>query len=263
MSSSPSPAREDAKASSEETLLARTELKPGILHAVQSLLYIIVVASFILAFTLQPFRIPSESMEPTLLVGDFLLVSKLTLGFDNLGGILPPSSLHRGQIVVFHYPLETATHLIKRIIGVPGDHLRLRNNHVYINNRQLAEPYAVYRPSPPDLFRDDFPRLQSADPSIDSTWWIAMHRLIEDGDLIVPEGQYFVLGDNRNDSEDSRYWGFVPRADIVGTPLLIYFSLNQPKDDSEAALPESARRPTLAESVLSIARWHRTFRLIH
>ena len=241
---------------------------PGILPAIQSLLYLIVVASFILTFTVQPFRIPSESMEPTLLVGDFLLVNKLSLGFNNPGGILPPASIHRGEIIVFHYPVAPTTHLIKRVVGIPGDRLRMRNNRVYINGQPLSESYAVYRPSPHDLFRDNFPRLQSADPSIDSDWWIAMHRLINDGDLIIPPGDYFVLGDNRNDSEDSRYWGFVPRANIVGTPLLIYFSLNQEAPDNDdvpvfTAPRPAPPRPTLLDSLLNVARWDRTLRLVH
>jgi signal peptidase I len=115
----------------------------------------------------------------------------------------------------------------------------------------------------PDNFRDNFPRLQSADPSIDSRWWVRMRKLIDDGDLIIPAGNYFVLGDNRNDSEDSRYWGFVPRENIVGRPLLIYFSLRQ---GDGYAYPQAAGitlPPPAGESpLLRFARWDRMFRIV-
>ncbi len=123
------------------------------------------------------------------------------------------------------------------MIGLPGDRIRLRGGHVFVDGQALREPYAVYRPSAPDSFRDNFPRLQNADPDIDSRWWIRMRHLVDHGELLVPADSYFVLGDNRNDSEDSRYWGLVPRAAIEGTPLLIYFSLQQDDGAGDAGLP--------------------------
>ena len=241
----------------------------GLLPALQSLVYIIVVAIFIITFAVQPFRIPSESMEPTLLVGDFLLVDKQSLGFDDGGGILPETAIRRGEIIVFHYPVNPGVHLIKRVVGVPGDHLKLREGHVYINGQPVAEPYAVYRASGPDSFRDNFPRLQSADPTIDSSWWVRMHTLIDHGELIIPAGDYFVLGDNRNDSEDSRYWGFVPRSAIVGKPFLIYFSL-QPRGDVDGVTADDRGaggsrwiRLGWIEAVADFARWDRTLRIVH
>src|ERR1700737_3404115 len=122
----------------------------GLLPAIQSLFYIIVIAIFIITFTVQPFRIPSGSMEPTLLVGDFLLVDKQSLGFDEPTGILPAAAIHRGEIVIFHYPVDPSLHLIKRVVGLPGDHLRLRDGRVYINGQPLTETYAVYRRTAPD-----------------------------------------------------------------------------------------------------------------
>ncbi len=121
----------------------------GLLPAIQSLLYIIVVAIFIITFSAQPFRIPSESMEPTLLVGDFLLVDKQSLGATEADGLLPSAGIKRGEIIVFHYPIDPKMHLVKRVIGVPGDRIKLHGGHVYINGVQTTEPYAVYRPSPP------------------------------------------------------------------------------------------------------------------
>jgi signal peptidase I len=232
---------------------------PGLLPALQGLLYIIVVAIFIITFCAQPFRIPSESMEPTLLVGDFLLVNKQSLGTVDAGGLLPSDDIRRGEVVVFHYPVDPLLHLVKRVVGLPGDRVRLRGNHVYVNGQVLAEPYAIYRASATDNFRDNFPQLQSADPEIDSRWWIQMHRLIVNGELVVPAGKYFVLGDNRNDSEDSRYWGLVPREAIVGTPFLIYFSLRQNEDSSGVRASGVSRT---AASEFDFARWNRTLRLV-
>ena len=134
--------------------------KDGVLPAIQSLFYIMVVAIFIITFCVQPFRIPSGSMEPALLVGDFLLVNKQDSTPGPSGWFLPASHIRRGQIVVFHYPINPTMHLIKRVIGMPGDHIKLRNGHVYINNSALSEPYAMYLPSAPDNYRDNFPRLQ-------------------------------------------------------------------------------------------------------
>jgi signal peptidase I len=244
----------------------------GFLQALQSLFSVIVIAIFIITFCVQPFRIPSESMESTLLVGDFLLVDKQTGTPENSASfghmLLPSSTIKRGDIIVFHDPVDASLHLVKRVIGLPGDHLRLHDQHVYINGRALNEPYAVYRPSPPDNFRDNFPRLQSPDPDINSLWWIKMRNLIDNGELIIPAGDYFVLGDNRNDSEDSRYWGFVPYDAIVGKPLLIYFSLQQHSADDAGLTETSAASnrphepPSRLDAVVDFARWGRTLQVV-
>jgi signal peptidase I len=214
----------------------------SMLHAFQSLLFIVVIALFVMTFTTQPFRIPSASMEPTLLVGDFLLVNK-----EVSAGRFPAlATIQRGDLIVFHYPVDPAKHLVKRIVGVPGDHLRLIDGRVLIDGHALSEPYAFFLPSAADSYRDDFPRLDRADPAVDSRWWIQMHSLVANGELTIPPDSYFVLGDNRNNSDDSRYWGLVPRAAIVGKPFLVYFSLNEP-----------------ARSLTNLARWDRTLRIVH
>lgn len=235
----------------------------GVLHAIQSLIYLIVIAVFIITFCVQPFRIPSGSMEPTLLVGDFLLVDKQGISTGD-AGLLPSTRIRRGEIIVFHYPVDPSIHLVKRVVGMPGDHLKLRNGRVYINDVLLPESYAVYRPSMPDGYRDNFPRLQNADPNIDSRWWIRMRGLIDDGELIIPADNYFVLGDNRNNSEDSRYWGFVPREAIVGQPLLVYFSVRLPGFDDSDVLPSEAkqRTGTILDGFSNFARWDRVFRVV-
>jgi len=239
----------------------------GLLQAIQSLVYIIVIALFIITFTVQPFRIPSESMEPTLLVGDFLLVNKQVSNSQR--SILTPASvIHRGDLIVFHYPVDPSLHLVKRVIGLPGDHIRLREGHAYIDGHPLSEPYVIFRPSVADTYRDFFPRMTSPDPGVDSRWWIQMHQLVSNGEITVPPDSYFVLGDNRNDSEDSRYWGFVPRSAIVGKPFLIYFSLKTP-DNLPAPLASAnagvvaGRQPiSPAASLSDFARWDRALRVI-
>jgi signal peptidase I len=245
-----------------------THHRHGILEAIQSLLYVMVIALFIVTFIVQPFRIPSESMEPTLLVGDFLLVDK-EVGIDSEPlAFVATNAVHRGDVIVFHYPVDAKLHLVKRVIGVPGDHVRLRDGHAYVDGRALAEPYAMFVPAGPDGYRDDFPRLTSAEPGIDSRWWIQMHTLVANGELTVPAGSYFVLGDNRNDSEDSRYWGLVPQAAIVGKPFLIYFSLNNagatPGQASAAAMQGGAGSGSDAGSgpLARFARWERALRII-
>jgi signal peptidase I len=252
----------------------------SMLQSVQSLLYIVIVALFIITFSAQPFRIPSESMEPTLQVGDFLLVDKqvtpdlrqsLVGSTQPLGEFAsrlfaPNNVIHRGDLIVFHYPVDPALHLVKRVIGLPGDHVYLRDDRVYINDRVLDEPYAVYSPSPADSYRDDFPHLQTADPGVDSPWWIRMHTLVAHGELTVPPGNYFVLGDNRNNSEDSRYWGLVPRAAIVGKPILIYFSLNRAGTGAQAAHASTsfaASRPGRAGAASGLIRWDRMLHIVH
>ena len=220
----------------------------GLLPAVQSLLYLIVIALFLFTFTMQPIRIPSPSMEPTLLVGDFLLLDRQAVTPDPPAS-MPPTEIRRGDIVVFHDPIDDpSVHLVKRVIGLPGDRLHLRGNRVFVNGQSLPEPYAVYKASPPDGFRDDFPNLSTMDARVDPAWWIRLRGLTKGGEMTVPPNNFFVLGDNRNESDDSRYWGLVPRSYIVGKPLLIYFSWRSGGNSG---------RPGLG----SAARWDRTFRI--
>ncbi len=261
---SPNVQAEGSSATTAVQRQSQTDLA-AMLHSIQSLIYIIVVAVFIITFCVQPFRIPSGSMEPTLMVGDFLLVNKQVTALGDTGGLLPAAAIHRGQIIVFHFPVDPSIHLVKRVVGMPGDHLKMREGRVYINGVPVDEPYAVYRPSGPDNYRDNFPRLQSADPNIDSRWWIRMRALIDDGELIIPTDSYFVLGDNRNNSEDSRYWGFVPRAAIVGQPFLIYFSLHMPgNDDLSVLAPEALarQRRSALSAFTDFARWGRVLQIV-
>jgi signal peptidase I len=243
----------------------------GPLNALQSILRILVAAVFFTTFIAQPLRIPTASMSPTLRVGDFFLLDKQTFAPrsepDQAGryGVLPRSQVHRGDIVVFHWPVDPTLHLIKRVVAVPGDRLRLRHGRLYLNGVLQNEPYAVYNPSRPNTFRDEFPSLREADPNVEPAWWIALRRALKpttkkgagapglasetwdaaSAELTVPPNSYFVLGDNRNSSEDSRYWGFVPRSAIVGRPLFVYFALNQ-------ETPRSSLRETLHYALSSL-----------
>lgn len=245
---------------------------PTPFEVLRSLLTLLVIAMFVLTFIVQPFRIPSESMERTLLVGDFLLVNKSIYGpRGHFGWLLPYRRVRRGDVVVFHFPLNPPEHVVKRVIGVPGDRIHLVNGVVYLNGQRLIEPYAVDEPSWPDPFRDNFPAGSYTDPSVDTHWWEQMHQGISGGDIIVPASRYFVMGDNRNHSRDSRYWGFVPRSDIVGRPFIIYFSLRSP---STTDLPEPAHIAALPpqddklehegplDKIVNFARWTRILRIV-
>ncbi len=238
----------------------------GFLLAIQSLLYIITVAIFIITFVAQPFRIPSESMEPALLVGDFLLVDKQATAPPSHLHLMPTPAIHRGEIIVFHFPVDPKLHLVKRVVALPGDLVHLRHGHVFVNGTGVAEPYAIHLSQRPDLYRDEFPHLATADPDVNSRWWIQMRSLVRDGDLVVPPGSYFVLGDNRDNSDDSRYWGLVPRGDIVGQPFVVYFSLRSGADAAGQAAWASAsstgKDDGFARELRGFARWHRMLHLI-
>ena len=241
-------------------------LRADVVSSLQSLLGTVVIAVFVITFIVQAFQIPSPSMENTLLVGDYLLVNKLCYGAGSLGDyVMPYRRVRRGDIVVFHYPITPAQHFVKRVIGVPGDRLRLINKQVFVNGVPLKEPYAHFTRPANDLYRDNFPRLDVA-PGETPEWWVLLRKLVEDGQLIVPEGHYFVMGDNRDDSYDSRYWGFVPRANIIGRPLLIYWSVRGA--EGETVTPSSIgdklyRFAYAITHLFQITRWSRTLRLVN
>jgi signal peptidase I len=243
--------------------------------SLQSLMGTVVIAIFVITFIVQAFQIPSESMENTLLVGDYLLVNKLCYGSQERGGralgglrlgglIMPYQDIKRGDIVVFHYPVDPQQHFVKRVIGIPGDHLRMVNKKVLINGKPLDEPYVRFLEPRNNLFRDDFPRMDIAAQRLEGDWWLEMKKLVVDGQLIIPEGHYFVMGDNRDNSDDSRYWGFVPRGNIIGRPLVIYWSVRDWDRYPSASI--AGRLYHLAYAVthiFQITRWNRTLRLVH
>lgn len=235
---------------------------------IDSLLVTVILALFGTTFLVQAFKIPSSSMEETLLVGDHLLVNKFV--FADGGGAgwkpLPYRDVRRGDIIVFKYPFPPYQHFVKRVIGVPGDHLRIFERQVFINDEPLAEPYKIHRrPQAAGNFQDNFP------PDVDyfaygleDEWMRELARATRNGELVIPPGKYFVMGDNRDNSQDSRYWGFVDRRNIIGRPLLIYWSFNgsraRSRHSAEAA-PTAAARDNLTQ-FFSRTRWNRLLRLV-
>jgi len=230
----------------------------------QSLAATIVIAVFLITFAVQAFQIPSESMEKTLLIGDYLLVDKAHYAKPGLfGWLLPYRPIKRQEIIVFRYPVNPQQHFVKRVIGIPGDHVRLVNKHVYVNGVKQPEEYATFNWAVHDRFRDEFPNGGFFTDRIASKWFIQAQKLMDDEQIIIPEGSYFVLGDNRDDSYDSRYWGLVPAENVVGRPLMIYWSMDQtPLETSDSS--GSGKLSTLAYSAIQSVRslrWNRMFRI--
>jgi len=238
----------------------------GVPEAASSLLMTIVVALFVLTFVAQPMVIPSESMERTLLVGDFLLVNRSALAPGGMWqGILPYAQVQRGEIVTFHSPLVADEFLVKRVIGMPGDRLRIENGQVLINGAPLEEPYAAFEPIADNPYLDRFPTQTYTDPNVRPGWWKELQQRTQDGELVVPPGKYFMMGDNRNHSLDSRFWGFVDRSQIVARPLVIYFSLTRPSryDVQQAMDNRLGHESDVSAHIKGFARWKRIFRVVH
>jgi signal peptidase I len=242
----------------------RARRKASVFEA-KSLIAITVIVLFAITFVAQAFRVPSESMEKTLLAGDFLLADKVHFaqGGSWWNKILPYETIRRGDVIVFHYPVDPSTYFVKRVIGIPGDHIRLQDKTVYLNGKALQEGYAVHQLHDHDAYRDDFPRMENLPGSLDEHWQVDIWHHLSGRELVVPEDSYFVMGDNRDRSLDSRYWGFVPRGSITGRPLVIYLSLRglyrDEEDDADDKLIPSGQ---LGTHLLQMARWNRTFHLV-
>jgi len=236
------------------------------LYTLQSLAGTIVVAVFVITFVLQAFQIPSESMEKTLLVGDYLLVDKAHYGHSGIWSwLMPYRPIRRQDIIVFRYPVNPRQHFVKRVIAVPGDRVRLKDKHVYVDGVRQDDSYATFNPEWPNAYRDNFPAVHFEGDRSSETgrWFREVEKLTEDDQLIVPENCYFVLGDNRDDSYDSRYWGFVPRENIEGRPLVIYWSMDH-TDHGMDSDPPSGKLANLTLNVtqlLNSMRWHRMLRI--
>lgn len=232
-------------------------------ESVQALLSTLVTALFIITFAIQAFQIPSASMEETLLVGDYLFVDKLHFGGSQESGVLIPSRpVQKGDIVVFYHPANPALHLVKRVIAVPKDRLRLVNKQVWINGVPSREGYVHYLNGPPEVFRDNFPRLDFLSPNINPRWYLDLPNHLDRGELVVPDGKYFVMGDNRDNSEDSRYWGFVPEENIIGRPLLVYWSLRDSGGERASVGDKIAHSIYVLRHLYELTRWDRAFHIV-
>ena len=212
----------------------------------ESLAIAVVLALFIRTFVVQAFKIPTGSMEQNLLIGDHLLVNKFVFGpAVSLAerAILPMKDLHRKDVIVFKYPEEPERDFIKRVIGLPGDTVELRNKRVFINGQPLDEPYVYFLKPPPAL-----PREMELSSGLQG---ISGDLRVRYGPVTVPAGQYFVMGDNRDNSQDSRYWGFLPRENVKGKALVIYWSY-----DAEAAEARGGALSAIT-AMLTCARWNR------
>jgi signal peptidase I len=171
--------------------------------------------------------------------------------------------VQRDQIVVFRYPREPGTYFVKRVIGLPGDRIHLQDKQVYRNGVRLQEPYAVHKSERMDEYRDSFPSLAPGGAFPD--WVDQLTEYMQDRDIVVPPGDYFVMGDNRDFSSDSRYWGFVPRENIVGKPLIIYWSLETTGEEyrETGALDYVVGLLKTVFQFPQRTRWRRMFRIIH
>lgn len=266
--------------SEERPASTEIERKETPFEAVASTCSVLVVGLFILTFLAQNYVIPSGSMKNTLLVGDHLVVDQITLA--------PPASWmpliryrepRRGDIVVFHKPVYQPgidapnadgtpqyTPLVKRLIGVPGDHIHLRNGIVFVNG--VAQPVGFAQPTTTDNFNeflDDFPAVPPAEASgATESWAVNFSSYIHGGDLVVPPGMYFMMGDNRHNSLDSRFWGFVPRANIMGRPLFNYWSFEATDGEYEktGVGQKIAWMGHIALHFFSDTRWKRTLKVM-
>ena len=222
----------------------------------------IVLLLFATTTLVQAFVIPSASMEKTLLVGDHVLVDKLVFapGGPVSKHILPYREVRRGDIIVFRFPLNIQEDYVKRAIGVPGDHIKLVNKQLMLNGHLVDEPYTHHVTPYIDAYRDNFPA--NAGSSLPPSAQDMLEHHVVNGELVVPPGSIFAMGDNRDDSLDSRYWGFVPRQNIVGTPLLIYWSFEAPTQDLTNPNIGIDHIVDVIAHFFTKTRWKRTFNLI-
>jgi len=235
-----------------------------------SLAAVLVTGLFIITFIVQAFEIPSSSMENTLLIGDHVFVNREQFAPRTrwIGPILRYREIRHQDIVVFLSPAEPGLYVVKRIIGTPGDRIHLRNGVVYRNGEKLNEPYVIHQAGAEhyDLYRDNFPAVSPSESNTSPTpeWQLTMKQYIQGEDVVVPPDRYFAMGDNRDVSYDSRYWGFIPRENVIGRPMFIYWSFQTPADQY-LQKELSQRLGFLAHVVIHFfdeTRWRRTLRIV-
>ena len=237
---------------------------------IESLLVTVILALFGTTFVVQAFKIPSQSMEPTLLVGDHLLVNKFIFGGRDswYEKFLPYRAVRRGDIIVFKFPFQDHPHYVKRVIGVPGDRIKIVDQQVYRNGERLIEPYAYHDAAAPyDPFLYNFPPAGHEEliSSMQPEWADQIFKYIQNGQIVVPAGNYFAMGDNRDHSWDSRYWGFVNRDAIMGGPVVIYWSI-QSSEEEYSDRSFGGGLVGILRTLIEIptrTRWGRMLRTVH
>lgn len=217
----------------------------------ESIVIAVILALFIRTFVVQAFKIPTGSMENNLLVGDHLLVNKFIFGPSETAlerVLLPIDEIKRGDVIVFKYPEEPDRDFIKRVIGLPGETLEVRHKQVYINGAPIEEPY-VHFLTPPSSEDQEF-----APPNLRERY----------GPVTIPEGHYFVMGDNRDNSQDSRWWGFLPRGFIKGKAVMVYWSYEAERGDYENEGLSDSLQDTVSvvTHFFTRTRWDRMFHQI-
>ncbi len=235
---------------------------------ISSMASVLVIGLFIITFCLQSFVIPSSSMENTLLIGDHLFVDRVTNAPPSkwIEPIIPYKPIKRGQIIVFISPAQPGLYLVKRVVGVPGDRIHLENGVVYLNGVAQHPEYLKYIDTSREAYRDNFPRVSASDAlNVTPEWRIVLPEHIQNGDLVVPPDRYFAMGDNRDVSLDSRYWGFVPKENIIGRPMVIYWSFETPREEYEKTdiVDRVKFIGTIVIHFFDRTQWRRMFRLVH
>jgi signal peptidase I len=242
-----------------------------ILQGCASTCSVVAVGLFILTFIFQNFMIPSSSMASTLLVGDHVMVERQSLApAVKWIPFMHYRDIRRGDVIVFYKPTEQPNgehiFMVKRVVAIPGDRIHLRNGIVYLNGVAQHEPNVTApRNAQYDAYINDFPSVSpSTEPGVTAEWSLLLQESIHDGDLVVPPGNYFAMGDNRENSLDSRYWGFVPRENIIGRPLLVYWSIVMPESGPDEVPLADRAESTMHEMThfFSETRWRRTFHRI-
>jgi signal peptidase I len=234
-----------------------------------SLAAVLVTGLFIITFIVQAFEIPSSSMENTLLIGDHVFVNREQFAPRTrwVGPVVPYRQIRHGDIVVFLSPAEPGLYVVKRIIGIPGDRIHLRDGVVYRNGEKLNEPYVIHQTGEGSYnpYRDNFPAVPPTEFSnVTPDWELALPQHIQGDDVVVPPNSYFGMGDNRDVSLDSRYWGFIPEANVIGRPMFIYWSFETPAGQY-LEREVSQRVGFLVHVVVHFfdeTRWRRTFKVV-
>jgi signal peptidase I len=248
-----------------------TEHQTTISEYLESLLVTVILALFGTSFIVQAFKIPSASMESTLLIGDHLLVNKFIFGGTGAWyeKLLPYRQLERGDIIVFKFPYADHQHFVKRVIGLPGDRLKVVDQVVYVNGKPMNEPYVVHDTTAPyDPLNYNFPPPAShmIASGMQPEWAHTIRKYTKEDEIVVPAGKYFAMGDNRDRSLDSRFWGFVDRDAIMGRPFLIYWSVDATSGDYSRESTFWSRLWGVLETVAHLpsrTRWSRMLHTVH